>query len=427
VRDGPEGFLEGVLVAFWFSCCSGGVVSRPVELPDEKNLIDALKTMRRRGITKLGELEVEALRQVVRAAGRVGHADAVGSYVMEAMLRDAVAQLGGDHAEAAALLFGLAPGARSDRPSKLREEAAAIFGVGGEHFRHQYEPELIGQIGQLLLGEAHRYQLRLQRLRQDVRTPVGSRLAVEWLSRFEAMYRIWTPVHALGADLSAFRSTLLDEDRPWDGHLDADHPDERYTQERQAAGYVTTAFFWRTSALAALRRFEIGFGGLWVLPDAQAETDLADAMYRIALASPNGPRDDSYLRMLLSRVPDEELHAFLTRVAEDEIGMKTHEEWLEWAFTCDCRWVVGERRGRERFPTHRNHQGISPQCDVHMVVDACNDFCLVLDDAWDNIADWYHEVPRPERRDVTAEEVHALRGSPLPRYLVERKEGLAED
>jgi hypothetical protein len=403
------------------------VAHHPVALPDESDLVDDLKNLRRRGITKLGQLQVPALRQAVRATDRVGADEAVGAYVMEAMLRDAVAQVGGDHGEAAALLFGLAAGARSDRPSQLREQAAEIFGIGVEHFRHQQEPELVGQIVQVLLGEAHGHQLRLNRLSRDVRTPVGSRLAVEWLSRFEAMYRIWTPVHGLGADLTAFRSTMLDDDRPWDGHLDANHPDERYTQERQASGYVTSALFWHTTALTALRRFKVEFGGLWLLRDAQAETDLAAAVHRIVLASPNNERDDSYMRILLARVPDQELHPFLTRVAEDDIAMATHEEWLEWAFACGCRWERGERRGREPFPTHRNHPGISPNCDLHGLVDACSDFCMILDDAWDDIADWYRDVPRPPRRDLTAEEIHALRGSSLPAYLARRKDELAEE
>lgn len=428
VGPGLEGLLARKLVEFWFSCCSTrAVASHPVALPDEQDLKDDLKTLRRRGITKLGGLDVPALRRVVRAADRVGDQEQVSAYAMEHMLRDAVAQLGGDHGEAAALLFGLTEGARSDRPSELRLQAARLLAVSAEHFRHKHEPDLIGQVAHMLLGEAHRHQLRLQRLRQDVRTPVGSRLAVEWLSRFESMYRIWTPVYALGADLTAYRGTLLDESRPWDGHLDADHPEERYSQEHQAAGYVATALYWYTAVLAARRRFEVRFGGLWLLPEAQAEADLADALYRVVLSSPTGPRDNSYLRMLLGRVPDAELHGFLTRVAEDEVAGTVLEEWQQWAASCDCRWAQGERHGREVFPTHRNHPGISPQCDVHMLVTACNDFCLTLDDGWDGIADWYRDVPWPQRRHLTAEEIHAQRGSPLPRYLARRKDELSED
>lgn len=398
-----------------------------VPLPLEAKLIADLKEVRRRGIARLGDLALPALRQVVRAAGRDDPDEPVRAYMIEGMLAEALSRLGDALQETAALLFGLLPGTRGDPPAKLRRDAAGKVGVGLEHFRHKHEPEIVSQLCQLLLGEAHDHQLRLSRLRDHVRTPVDSRLAVEWLGRFDAMYRIWTPVHGLGADLTAFRSTLLEEDRPWDGHLDANHPDERYSQERQAAGYITTALYWHTTALAALRRFEIEFGGRWMLPEAQAENDIADAIYRITLASPNGQRDDSCLRVLLSQSPDHEMHPFLTLMAEDEVAMAIHQDWLDWAFTCTCQWQPGERHGRELFPTHHNHPRISPRCDLHAVVDACNDFCLLLDDAWDAIADWYHDVPRPRRRNLTAEEIHAHRGSPLPTYLAQRKQDLAPD
>ncbi len=206
--------------------------------------------------------------------------------------------------------------------------------------------------------------------------------------------------------MATVRTTLLEPDRPWDDAVDPNHLDEGYSQERQAAGYVTFAFFYYTLALLALRQFEVGFGGLWLLPDAQAETDLRDAIYRIVLASPHNERDDSYMRMLLGEVPGQELHGFLSRVAADSIAKETHDEWQAWAGTCTCSWTLGKRHGREAFPSHRNHPGISERCDVHVLIAACGDFCLILDDGWDQVADWYREVPLPGRRDVTGEEVY---------------------
>lgn len=393
-----------------------------VRLPDEQTLTSDLKTLRRRGITQLAALDVPALRQVVRAAGRVRSDDPIGAYVIEAMLRDAVGQVGGDHGDAVALLLGLEPGARSDRPSELRKAAAELLNVGVEHFRHAHEAALLSQVAHLLLGEAHRYQLRLSRLREDVRTPVGSRLAVDWLHRFEAMYRIWSPVTGVGNELTAYRSTLLEDNRPWDLKPDPGDPeDDGYTQEQQAAGYVTFALYHHTKALLALRQFVVQFGGLWLLPDAQAETDLRDAVYRVVLASPSSEQEHSYMRSLLAEVDGQELYGFLTRVADDPVAGEVHDTWQAWAATCECRWPLGERHGREPFPTHRNHPGISEQCDLHILVAACGDFCLILDDAWDQIADWYHDVPLPQRRDVTAEELAVLRESPVPRHLVRRQ------
>ena len=54
---------------------------------------------------------------------------------------------------------------------------------------------------------------------------------------------------------------------------------------------------------------------------------------------------------------------------------------------------------------------------MHILIAACNDYCLVLDDAWDAIADWYHDVPKPARADRTAEEIVAAREHPLFKHL----------
>ncbi len=91
--------------------------------------------------------------------------------------------------------------------------------VSVEHFRHAHEPRLREALTDRVLSEIHDYRLRLARLRLDVRTPTHSRLAVEWLARFEAMYQIWTPLTGLGNDLTAYRSTLLEEGRPWDSEV----------------------------------------------------------------------------------------------------------------------------------------------------------------------------------------------------------------
>lgn len=152
---------------------------------------------------------------------------------------------------------------------------------------------------------------------------------------------------------------------------------------------------------------------MWLLPDAQAETDIADAIYRIRLATPNNELDDSLMRQLVGGVPDQELLGILEAARSDPRAMALHQEWQEWAATCSCGWELGSRVGREEFPTHRGHPGISAQCDLHILVTACNDFTLILDDAWDQIADWYRDEPKPKRVDVTAEQVYALRADPL--------------
>ncbi len=389
------------------------------EPPDADAIVADLKELRRRGIVQLTNIAAPALRRAVHASGRIEPETKVTAYMVETMLRDAVPRIGGDAADATALLLGLAEGARSDSPVELRRAAHEMMSkCSDNHWRQYWEKQFFGQIAQILLGDIHTHQLRQAQLRRDVRTPVGSRLAVEWLTRFEAMYRIWTPVTGIGNDLTAYRSTLFEPARPWDRAANPDDTDDdSYTQERQAAGYVTAALFHHTAALVAERRFSIEFGGLWLLSDAQAETDIADAMHRIRLATPNNERDDSYLRGLLTDDVAGELHQFLEAVGADPIAMAIHNEWQAWTATCVCTWAPGDRHGREPFPTHLNHPNIDPNCDVHQLIAACGDYCLILGEAWDQIADWYHDVPVPTRTDTTAEEIYTLRQSPLPPHL----------
>lgn len=392
-----------------------------IPVPSPEDLDEELKLIRLKGIANLRLLNLPALTTAARAAGRVEPHEPVGSYVIERLLRDAVVRIGGSDSELAATLFGLSPEARAGRPSALRKVAAEDACVTVGHFRHTYEPRLRAALAEQVLGEVHDYRLRLARLRLDVRSPVHSRLAVEWLARFEAMYRVWTPLTGVGNDLTAYRSTLLEEGRPWDAVADPNDVQGRcYSQEDQAAGYVTSALVHFAQFLVELRDFIVRFGGIWLLPDAQAEADIGDAVYRVVLASPNKDRNDSFLRSVLDEVPNREMHGFLVALGDSEIGRGIHADWQAWAGTCACSWELGSRVGRSLFPTHLSHTGISDQCDMHILIAACNDFCLILDDAWDSIADWYHDVPKPTRTDTTAEKIYAARQDPVFKHLHKR-------
>lgn len=386
-----------------------------IPVPAAEELEEELAEVRRSGITAVRRLGLPALTTAARAAGRVEPHEAVGTYVIERMLRDAVVGIGGSDRELTAKLFGLTEETRGGRPSDLRKLAAEDAFVTVEHFRHAYEPRLRAALADRVLAEIHDYRLRLVRLRLDSRVPIHSRLAVEWLARFEAMYRVWTPLTGVGNDLTAYRSTLLEEDRPWD--LVTNPDGSRYSQDSQAAGYATFALAHYARFLVELRDFEVRFGGLWLLPEPQAETDLREAVYRVELSVANNERDNSFLRSTMSEVPDREMHGFLQALAGSDIGRAMHDEWQDWVRTCRCNWELGSRVGRNYFPTHLGNPGISEQCDMHRLIAACNDYCLILDDAWDAIADWYHDVPKPTRTYTTAEEIYEARENPLPNHL----------
>lgn len=387
-------------------------------MPSEEDVLADLKAVRRAGIGQLSRIDVPALECLARASGQVGMDDPVGAFVIESMLRRAVVAVGGDLTDAAALSLGLEEGARADRPSELRRFAAEMVGVSVSHFRHTYEPRILASVGQTMMREAHEYRMRMMRLRDEARSPIGSRLAVEWLSRFEGMYQVWTPMTGLGSDLTAYRATLLEPGRPWDRAPDPDDPGHRgHTQERQSDGYAMDALHYFAQVLSARQRFVREFGGMWLLPERQAEVEIGEALSRVMLESPFEEREDSRLRRILADCAHEELDPFLSALVEMETGRELLDLWMRWCRSCRCEWELGRAEGREFFPTHRNHAGIDRRCDVHNLILGCNDFCLILDDAWDQVADWYTEFPRGDRTETSAEELYAARESGLARWM----------
>lgn len=195
-----------------------------------------------------------------------GHAEPnerVDASHIEVLLREAVAELNERVSRVAGVAFGLDPRTRGDEPSRLRQEAASLAGVSVSRFRHGQEPELIEQSADVILTMAQEHRLRIARLGMEQHTPVTSRLAVHWIQRFEAYYALWSPISGLANDLTAYRSTLLEPDRPYDREATEDDP-EGYTQELQAAGFGSDALFYFAQSVSRLERFVRSHGGLWL-------------------------------------------------------------------------------------------------------------------------------------------------------------------
>lgn len=363
---------------------------RLVEPPDYQQLVAELGVLRKSGIVHLRDLELPALSQACRAAGHAEPDGKVDAPLIEGLLRTAVeAHLGSRVGDAAAVLFGLEPGTRAESPTELRRSAAENWGVSLERFRREPQATVLAQIADTILGLVHTHHQRAAHLDLERRLPPTSRLAFSWLERFEAYYRIWTPVSGLGGDLTAYRSTLIDPEPPIPEAGSTDEID----RDAQAAGYVAFALWQYSLFLARLGQFMIRHGGLWLLSDSRAEQDVADATYRIGWHSPNNERDDSYLRDLCHRA-GYELHPFLAQLAEEVIGRETLQEWQNWAKSCHCTWVQSDVVDAEHFPTHRHHPGIAERCQVHALITACGDYCALIDDDWQRIADWYHLPPQ---------------------------------
>lgn len=359
------------------------------KLPVLQELVDELRQVREKGLLQLGELQLRAL--VTTAKLVVGEEVSNDRARAEPLLRRAIGRLGGGrYGEAASLLFGLGEGTRDLTAGVRRTLAAERLGVSVTTFRKKRETPLLEDIATQVLTLCSEQHARDAHNRRERTSPVESTMAVKWLERFEAYYRIWTPVWSLGADLTAYRYTLFEPGRPYDrrfGTRGAD--DEGYSQEEQAEGYARDALYHYARFEWELKQFITRNGGLWLASDAETEQALADAVYRVWFHTPWNERDQSFLRTVIAETPDQELHGFIERLAVNDIGRITHQEWQDWVATCECTSDATVDVD-EYFPTSANHDGISNECELHQVVAACGDYCTLVDADWRKVADWYH-------------------------------------
>jgi hypothetical protein len=364
-------------------------MSDDTEQIDRPVLISELKLLRERGLAQLPTLD---LVEMVRAALLIEpDPDMDDRARIELSLRRAVEQLGGGpYGEAAGLLFGLIQGTRAHSSRVRREEAAAAIDKVADTFRKRYEPAMIQEIADNLIGLRASQRVRDAWTEMERRHPADSRLAVQWVERFESYYRMWTPTYALAADLTAARSTLLEADRPYDRAPGTDGPDDcGYSQEDQAAGYATFALYRYAWFQWELQQFMIRHGGMWLFASPEAEVAVRDAVYRIGWhVTPFNERDESWLRQTVGSVSQHEMHPFLSVLSSSPMGKATLDEWLGWVNECECMLAPSDDK-ENRTPVPSSPLGVREDCQMHQTISACSTYCMTIDSEWARVADWY--------------------------------------
>ncbi|MFI1955918.1 hypothetical protein ACH437_29465 [Streptomyces xinghaiensis] len=349
-------------------------------VPEYDTLVDELRLVREKGLGNLRRYAVPALHQVCLLAELTMTSREQEPAAIETLIREAVQSLGGGRSgDAAEYTFGLVSGTKLWPASDRRRGAAKAQGVSADRFRKGYEPLLIEQVAEGVLAVCHQAHLRHARMQLERRHPADSRLAVQWVERFEAYYRIWTPAIHLAGDLRAAISTRHEapaEHLPWDP--DSDEP---FDPEDQARGYARYALYAYTRYRLELRKFMIRHGGLWLLSDTETEEKVADAIYRIGWHNPLNEDDDSWLRSALSEARGEESDRFFSQVFARTTGERIHDEWQEHVASCACPDLDQGEDG----------------CQVHATITAAQEYCDLIDADWLKIADWYHPGARPPR------------------------------
>jgi hypothetical protein len=345
--------------------------------PSYEDLLTDIRRVRSAGAGTLRTLRLPALR-AASVLMDLGDPESVEPAPIDRLLRDTIDRFEDEQIQtAASYTLGLLDGTGRWSLTVRREHAGSELGITGDTFRKKPEQHLLEDIAEEVLKLLHEHQLRAANLEMATRRhPADSRLAVQWVERFEAYYRIWTPVYALAADLEAALTTYLDEPAehyPWDPTSV-----EKYDPVDQARGYARNALYRYSQFLLEIKRFKTRHGGLWLFSDPQIEEDVSDAVYRIGWHNSFNEEDDAWLRRHLADSRHEETDAFWQIIRSTSTGNQIYEEW---------QVLVAEGIGKEG--EERSHS------QVWLTIDACRDYNRIVDEEWLKINDWYRPTIRP--------------------------------
>jgi hypothetical protein len=259
--------------------------------------------------------------------------------------------------EQAAVVLGLDPETAGLPVDRRRARALELqdqegmgrkSGITVSSFKKRREPQLMGFLATELLAAEWR------RLQQSE----GRSLAVQvdWLPRFEQLYRIWTPVYALRTDLKR----ALAEKREGGNELD------RFAT---SSLYHFARYWWEVEVNTR------NYGGMVLLLDAQTEGQIADAISLIRQSSPFHEREGSALARAVSRRGDL-LIGFEDALQTDPAFSQLLEIWKAWIAACECQ---------RHLP--------ATDCDVHKVISQCRIYVMGVQQGWYDFADWYGDLP----------------------------------
>lgn len=350
-----------------------------------EDVVKELKVLRERGLGAVRKLGLAALHEATERSGLARPNDRSPAAI-EDLVRKAVKHLdGGDYQAAAEYTFGLIGGTKLALSVDRRRLAANVFNVLPETFRKKHEKEIVDYVAEGVLALCHEQAMRVAHLGMQQRHPADTRLAVAWVERFEAYYRIWTPVYALQADLEAALATYKKEPSshlPWD-------PDsaESFDPVKEAQGYARSSLYWYARFLLAEKRFIDERGGLWLFSDAEVEVMVSDSVYRIGWHNPINEENDSWLRRKLADSRYQEAEHFYRSLQGSSMGEHIHSLWQQFVL----------------YGHESELNGDTSASQVHSTTAACDQYRRSVDDDWTKIADWYAPgKPAPRGTDGAA-------------------------
>lgn len=376
--------------------------------PTHQALRDDLAVVRSVSAGRLRGQQLPALRQAAVLLDLCEEGDTEPAPLVT-LLRDALDLLGGGQdQDAAEYLLGLALTTGRWSLTQRRARAAAMLELQPDTFRKKPEQHLLDDIAEHILELLHNAGMRQARVQMEAhRHPADSRLAVQWVERFEAYYRLWTPAYALAADLEAALASYCEafsEYPPWD----SDDP-RPYNPVAQGDGYALSALYHYTAFKLEERRFIARHGGLWLASDVDVEQEIADAVYRIGWHAPLNEEEDAWLRRHLADARREETDHFQDIIMRLSKGEQLANEWItfvrggvNWNIDPGQLPLLPHRLPRElRITGTIPASPLNPEqlaaTQVGAAIHAARDYTRLIDEDWVRIADWYRPGSAPAR------------------------------
>ncbi|WP_188674818.1 hypothetical protein [Subtercola lobariae] len=354
-----------------------------------------LTVLRDRGSGYIRDLALPTLSRAVTVLDLTDGEAEERPAAISSLLREAADRLGGGvWQEAAEYSLGLVRGTQRWPKTARRAAAANLFDRKPDTYRKSQELEVLRQMADAVLELCHEARLRRSRIdMENQRHPADSRLAVQWVERFEAYNRLWTPAYALAANLEAALDTYLEEPAPhppWDPNSISP-----YVPEKQARHYARAALYNLVEFQLGVKRFRSKHGGLWLMSDSETETKVSDAVYRIEWHNNLTSEDESWLRRNLADSRHEEFEHFWRVILSFPDGVRIHDKWQDLV-----RDGVGLTTDSEK-----------EHSQVWLTIRACNDYMQWVDADWLKIADWYRPGSTPERGISAGELYNKLLGA----------------
>lgn len=332
------------------------------------------------------------------------------------LVREASARVDDGTSGPTAILLGAAPGSRRRPLKERRRQAAEALYIQPETLRKDREPLLLEAVADEIYAMDSAYRLRHRHRSDAERDPLDSGLRVDWLAQHRSYRRIWTPITALRNDLLVLIE-YLSEIRaagqvpfPETAVADGQAPvaSARWFKLTDRCANLT---FWLARFTGELGEFVERDGGLWLLADAEAETQAADAMFRIVYHLPFGEANNSWARSLLARTPSGELAELITLLDDDADWDVVRRMWLEWGWEYVEDEDALSRSALEGAlmdqatedgppPSFQAVAPPDPETECGRWLAASEEFIALIDDDWYRVADWYRKTrgPLPEPR-----------------------------